>query len=189
MPVTTAGGALILTPSLFGVGMLGLGTPKLASAIAHGLSLWADTRSVTTADVGTLGAGVGVVPLFVPPPLLLAALTPAFIAEGIYGLLAPLFLTGLSTGMSGALLQGLIQTQHPSVGIGAGAGQIKGPPAVQAFLEAFTEAEMVGEGPTKLAHAIGEALDAVFAAYVIPTPIVGPPSPLPSAGVGFGRIV
>ncbi len=189
MPVTTVGGALTLTPALFGVGMIGVATPKQASTIAHGLSLWADSRKVSTADTGTAGAGVGLAPLIVPPQLFLAALTPAFIVEGIYGLLAPLYITGLSLGMSQAVGQGVIKTNHPTVGLGAGVGQILGPPSAPFFLQAFEEAEMTGEGPQKLSRALGAALDTLFAAFVIAVPIVGPPSPSPSAGVGFGSIL
>ncbi len=189
MPITTTGGALILTPALVGVGMIGTATPKLSSTVAQGLSLWADTRKVQTADVGTLGAGVGLLPLLVPAQLFVPLLIGNFVAQGIFGPLAPLYIAGLAPALSAALLPGFIKTNHPAVGLGVATASIKGPPAVALFLQAFEEEGMSGEGPQKLARALGLTFDQVFAPFLIPVPIVGPPSPAPSAGVGFGSIL
>jgi hypothetical protein len=146
---------------------------------------------VTTVDAGTLGAGTGIIPLIVPTPLVLTSLTTGFASSGILGVLAPKLIVGLATGLtSGWLALALLQTVHPTVGVGTGVARIVGPSAVPALIGGFAAVGMVGDGPTRIARAIATGLDITFASFVqLGLPIVGSPSPVGSAGVGIGTVI
>lgn len=189
MPLTPPGLTGPILVSLVATGHLGIATPQLASAVAAGITLWAPSVTAISVDTGLLGVGAGLVPLLVPPPLLLAGLTAGFAAFTLLGPIAPLTIIGLSTGISLGLLQGQVITAHPLVGVGAGVCAFKAPPAGPLMIAGFTSVGITGTSGTKLALAIGMALDIVFTTLVLPTPIVGAGAPFPSAGAGVGKIV
>jgi hypothetical protein len=178
-----------ILPQLLATGMIGTGTPTYSLGLATGLAYWVPTISVTTIDSGTLGVGAGILPLPVLPPILYAALTATYVANGIYGPLAPLHILGLSNGISLTLAMGIITTIHPTVGVGVGVATFQAPPAMPFILKGFNDVGIKGDGPTKNANAIGQALNAVISALIVPVPIVGAPAPSPSAGVGTGSIL
>lgn len=189
-PPTLAAG--FLTPNMVSMGNVGTGVPKLALGIAIGVCQFLTAQStVMTVDVGTLGVGTSIIPLIVPSPLVLSSLTSAFASVGILGIMAPKLLSGLATGLTtGWLSLALLQTNHPSVGVGTGVARVVGPSAVPAMIAGFSTAGMVGDGPTKIARAIGIGLDMVFASFVqLGVPIVGVPAPTGSSGVGFGTVI
>jgi len=189
MPLTPPGLTGVLIPSLAASLMLGTAMPQLAQGVAFGTTFWATQGAVVTSvDVGTLGVGAGAVPLIVPQPLILANLLVAFAANGMLGPMAPLEATGLSVGLSLGLAEALITTIHPTVGAGAGVVKISGT-AIPSMIAGFAAAGMKGPSATQQATAIGMAFDLTFAVFVLPTPILGPPSIVPSAGVGTGKIV
>lgn len=189
MPLTPPGLSGALIPSLAASLMLGPAMPQLAQGVANGTVFWASqAATVTSVDTGTLGVGASFVPLIVPPPLLLANLLIAFTANGMLGPMAPLEATGLSIGLSLGLAQALLVGIHPTVGLGAGVAKITGT-AIPSMIAGFVSAGMKGPSAVQQATAIGMALDLTFAAFVLPIPIVGPPSIVPSAGVGTGKIV
>jgi hypothetical protein len=188
-PALAAG---FITPNLISTGNLGTGVPKFALGLSMGVCQFLTIESkVTTVDAGTLGVGTGIIPLIVPNPLVQSSLVTGFVSVGILGTLAPLFIQGLTTGLcTGWLALALLQTNHPTVGVGAGVARITGPTAVPAMLAGFSAVGMTGIGPTKMAQAIGTALDMVFASFVQPgIPIVGTPSIVGSSGVGFGTVI
>lgn len=189
MPYITPVAAGVLTGTLVGTLHLGPGTPKLAMGIATGVDLWLHTLPVTTVDTGTVGVGVGLMPLLVPSPLLQGALAVSFASEGILGPVAPLTIQGISLGLSACFLQALIVTNHPGVGVGAGVVRFGSNPATSMMLQGFASQQMMGEGAKKIARAIGQALDTVFGALVLPIPIAGAPAPAPAAGSGLGSIL
>lgn len=190
MPLTPVGLAGALIPMLAASGMLGPAMPQLASGVAAGVILYnTSSLKVITVDAGTLGVGAGAAPVLVPQPLLLSSLLTAFAATGILGPMSPLLALGLANGLSIGFLQGLLVTVHPTVGVGAGVAKFVAGTAVPSMIAGFASVGMVGPGAIKKATAIGIALDITFLALVLPTPIVGPPTPLPSAGAGFGQIV
>lgn len=184
-PITAA----VILPQLVATGMVGPGTPTYALGLATGLSYWVPTIGVITVDVGTFGVGAGLLPLPVLPPVLYTALNITYVANGIYGPMAPLHLLGLANGISTALAMGIITTVHPTVGTGTGTATFQPPPAAPFILKGFADVGIKGDGPTKNANAIGQALTAVLASLIVPVPIVGPPSPAPSAGAGAGSIL
>lgn len=181
-----------LVPNLISTGNIGTGVSKLALGVSIGVCQYLTVQSkVTTVDAGTLGAGTSIIPLIVPFPLLNGALLSSFASAGLFGVMAPPFLAGLATGLTtGWLALALLQTNHPTVGVGAGVARIVGPTAVPAMISGFAAMEMVGNGPAKTATAIGRALDTTFASFVqLGIPIVGSPSIVGSSGVGFGTVI
>lgn len=181
-----------LSPNLAYTGNLGTGVPTLSMGIAIGVCQFLTLQSkVTTIDAGTLGVGTSIIPMIVPFPLVLTSLTTGFVSQGILGPLCPAFLLGLATGLTtGWLSLALLQTNHPGIGVGAGVARIVGPTAVPAMVQGFSAVGMVGPGPAKTALAIGSALDMIFASFVQPgVPIVGSPSIVGGAGVGFGTVI
>lgn len=190
MPLTPVGLAGILVPSLVASAMIGTAVPQFALGVATGTTLYLQAATVETVDVGTAGAGVGSLPLLVPQPLLLTSILSGMSAAGTLGQMAPLLAVGLANGLSTGLLQALIVTTHPSVGVGTGVVRIVGAgSAVPQMIAGFASAGMTGTGATKEATAIGIGLDLTFGVFTIVTPIAGAAAPSPSSGVGFGKIV
>jgi hypothetical protein len=180
-----------IAPNLLSVAHIGTGMPKLAMAVAIGVSQFLTVQAkVTTIDTGVLGVGTSIMPMIVPPPLLQGGLYSGFSSMGILGVMSPLTIAGLTNGLTtGLLALALLQTNHPGVGVGAGVARIVGPSAIPSMLAGFASIGSTGDGAKKIATAIGIGLDITFAAFVEPVPIVGSPSPVPAAGVGFGSVI
>jgi hypothetical protein len=189
MPLTPVGVAGVLTPALIASGQTGIAVPQFALGVGTGVTIFAQASAVVTADTGTLGVGAGAQPLIVPQPLLLSSLLAGFAATAQVGIMAPLLAVGLANGLALGFLQGLLVTTHPGVGLGAGVGRIIAVGAVPSMIAGFAAAAMIGPAAIKMATAIGIALTITFAAFVTPIVIAGPPSVLPGAGPGFGKIV
>jgi hypothetical protein len=190
MPATVPGFMGALIPNLLSVAMIGTGLPKYARGVAAGLQQWIPKIRINTVDTGTLGAGKSVpLPLIVPQPILYANLIAGMIAQKQVGVLMPPLALGLANGLVLCFAQTLINTTNPSVGVGAGVAKFSAPPAAQSMILGFQQAGMVGDQATKKAKAIATGLDRTFAILVMPFAIVGPPSPAPSAGSGFGGLL
>ena len=181
-----------IAPNLASTGNLGIGVPKFSLGLAIGVCQFLTIQSkVMTIDAGTAGAGTSIIPLIVPTPLVQTSLVTGFSSQGILGTLAPLFIQGVTNGLvTGWVSLALLQTNHPGVGVGAGVARIVGPTAIPAITQGFAAVGMVGDGPAKVARAIGSGLDMVFASFIQPgIPIVGSPSIVPASGVGFGSVL
>ncbi len=190
MPVTTPGIFGAVYPNLVSVGVLGSDGPKLARGIANGLVRWIPQVRVSTTDAGSAGVGSNVpLPLIIPAPLLYPALAAGMAAQGLLGIFVPVYLVGLSNGLSLAFTQMLVKTTHPGVGTGAGVAKFSAPPAASSMRQGFFEAGLKGESFTKKATAVAMGLDIVFASLVLPVIIVGSASPSPGTGVGSGSIM
>jgi len=183
-----AGG--FIAPNLLATGQIGQAMPKFALGVSLGVVDYLSDARVVSVDTGTLGVGLTIFPLIVPQPLLLGALFTGFGSMGILGPMAPLLITGLANGITlGLVSLALLNINHPGVGVGAGVARILGGSAIPSMLGGFDDVGMSADGPKKTATAIGIALDITFAAFFQPVPIVGPPSPVPGGGVGFGSIL
>jgi hypothetical protein len=169
--------------------MIGVGTPKLAAGIVAGTLLWASSRKVSTVDTGTAGAGVGFLPLLVPPPALYVGFLAEASAEDFLGVFTPLFLQGLSVGLSSFLATALIRTSHPGVGVGVGVATVGGPPSRAAYLAGLSSQGVTGPSAQKLASVLGNTMDKILPAIPYPVPIVGPPSPTATVGTGVGSLL
>lgn len=190
MPVTIPGIMGSVIPNLVSTGMIGTGVPQYARGVALGLSQWIPLVKVTTVDAGTAGVGKNVpLPLVVPNPLLQGNLLAGMASQGLVGLMMPLFITGLTNGLVISFAQMLVVTTHPSVGVGAGVAKLVAPPAAASIISGFAQAGMKGDATIRKALALASGLDGTFASLVLPVAIVGPPSPIGSAGSGFGNIL
>jgi hypothetical protein len=189
MPLTPVGLTAVLIPALVSSGQLGIAVPQLAAGVANGVTVFAQQSTVTSVDVGTLGAGVSAIPLVVPQPLLLTNILAGFAATATIGVMSPLLAVGLANGLQLGFLQGLLVMTHPGVGLGAGVAKVIGVGGVPAMVAGFASAGMVGPAAVKMATAIGIALTLTFGTFVMPVPILGPPNIVPGAGVGIGKIV
>jgi hypothetical protein len=179
----------IIATNLGATLILGLAVPDFALGIALGVAKWLPQIAVATTDTGSLGVGKGVLPFAVPQPLLLAFLLESFASMGIIGVMAPLKVLGLANGLAATLPSALIQTTHPSVGVGAGIAKFTPVPAAPTIILGLGEVGMVGPGVVQVATAIGLGLTKAVAAFVIPVPIVGSASPSAGAGVGSGKVL
>ena len=190
MPVTVPGIQGALIPNLAAVAVAGVGVPQYTNGVAQGLANWVRTITVSTVDTGTAGAGKNApLPLSVPLPLLVTNITSGMASQGLLGTLAPIFITGLSTGLSVAFLQMVLSTVHPGVGTGAGIATFRAPSAVSFMVSGFKSAGMNGPATERKAVALGRAFDITFASLIVPVAIVGPSSPTGSTGKGTGKIV
>lgn len=181
-----------LAPNLLATGNLGTAVPMFCLGIAIGVCQYLTVQSrVMTVDVGTLGVGTGLIPLLMPTPLLLTSLTQGFASAGLMGTMAPKALLGITNGLvTGWATLALLQTNHPTVGVGTGVARIVAPTAVPAMISGFAAAGMTGDGPARMARAIGTGLDMTFASFIQPgIPIVGGASPVGSSGVGLGTVL
>lgn len=190
MPITPVQAVAVLVPSLAGVSIVGIGTPKFCFGFGTGLSTWTPTITISTTDTGAAGTGKGVpVPIPLATPVLVANILQGFQAQGLVGIMSPLFVAGLSTGLTALYLQAFTNTVHAGVGSGAGVARFSPPPAAPAFLQGFAAVGMTGDGAIKVARALAQGLEATFRSLVVPQPIVGPAGPSPGTGIGFGSII
>ena len=189
MPLTPVGITGALIPALTATGMLGTGMPQFAAGVAAGVMFWIGSLTVTTVDVGTYGAGAGLAPCVIPPPLLLTGMLTSFPATGHLGAMTALFATGIANGLTSAFLQGLISTVHPTVGVGTATCTFPGPSAIPSMIAGFKSVGLVGLMTEATATAVGMGIDIGFGGFIIPIPIVGPASTLGSSGTGTGKLV
>lgn len=178
-----------MVANLSAVSLVGVGAPKLAQALGIGASLWTPKIQIQTIDAGTAGVGKGVpVPITIPPSVLYGNLIAGFTAQGILGLMAPVFITGLMNGFTQSYLTALTNTAHVGVGLGTGVARFNPPPAFFDLKTGFTAAGATGDGATKVCRAIAQGLESTFRSLILAQPIVGPPTPSGGSGVGFGNI-
>lgn len=185
--------AAAILASLGGSSILGISAAQLASAVAGGLcSYLLSAPVVTTADVGSLGAGTGTgLGLIVSPPSLFAAMRSTFSGFGINGTHSEPLIQGLSNGICQALLAAQVETVDAGTGVGVGTITAVAPvPAVSVptMLASFAGAGLAGVSAAGLATAIAQAFDEVLPTARGQTVIVGAGSPYPGGGVGVGRI-
>jgi hypothetical protein len=189
MALTIPGATAAIAAGLVTGLLIGPGAIKLATGIATGLCTWIPGVPVITADTGTAGVGVGVIPLVIAPPLLFGGLTAGFAAQAIIGPMAPLTVTGITTGLVQACALAQVISQHPGVGSGACTVTFGPYSAIPSMILGFAAVGMVTPGSIMMATAIGLGLDICFSSLSLPSPIAGPSGPSPAAGVGFGVIV
>jgi hypothetical protein len=190
MPIALPALTGTITTNLVATALIGMDTPKLASGVATGLVLWVPQVSVSTTDVGSAGAGIGIpVPWAIPQPLLLGLLSVNIPSAAFVGLFTPSLILGLANGLSLSFLQMLISTTHPTVGSGSGVAKFSSPPAAGPMNAGFASAGLTGDASARLATAIGVSLDSAIASFIVPVAIAGSASPAPSSGVGSGKII
>jgi hypothetical protein len=192
MPLDPGSITAVMTSSLIGASIAGIGSAQLATGIANGLSLYASSGlTVISIDTGVLGAGTGVgVGIILPTPVLIGAFTGTFPAGGIAGIMAPALISALSIGFTQAFATAIINTVNPTVGVGAGivTPVPKSVVSVPAFIAGFASAGMIGISAIPLATAIAQGLDIGLVSGKGVIAIAGSPSIYPSAGSGLGKL-
>lgn len=182
----------IFAANLIAVGMIGPSTIQLATGLANGTSIYANTViQFISVDAGTLGAGVGLGAGVIVPPAIIPAMIGSFAGHGILGPFSIPTATGIANGLTLSFALAIIQTVSAGVGLGAGFGFcIPNPGAsVGIYTAAFIAAGMVGPSSVQLASAVAVGLDMVLPASTAPVAIVGPPNILPGAGAGIGKLL
>lgn len=190
MPITVVNATASIAGSLGSVSMTGSQVANYARGIATGLTTWVAATQVVTSDVGTAGVGKNIPsPVVVTAPVLYANLVTGFASQAMSGTSVPSLCLGLSNGLVLALAQGLINTVHPTVGVGTGVAKFVAPSAIPFMSLGLASAGMSGTAVVSMASALGMALDLTFASLVLPIAIVGPTSPYAGVGVGTGKIL
>jgi hypothetical protein len=181
----------IFLANLVSVGLIGPSTIQLATGLANGTSIYANTAiQFQSVDAGTLGAGVGLGAGVIVPPAIIQAMIGSFTAHGILGPFSIPTATGVAQGMQMSFALAIVQTVAAGVGLGAGVGFCIPNPGASTgiFMAAFTAAGMLGPSTIQLASAVAVGLDLVLPASIAPVVIVGPPNILPGAGTGIGKL-
>lgn len=190
MPISVRGQTIVLVPSVVSVGMIGTDVPRLCRGLANGYTTYLRKIVVKTTDAGTAGAGKGApIPVLIPPPVWIFNLLRGFSQNDLLGIYAPIFITGLSNGLSLATAQAVTNTSHPSVGVGAGVPSIRPPPAFSDIKLGFTKAGMEGPNLVKFSRAIAYGIETSLRTFIVPIPIAGPPSPSGASGRGTGKLI
>lgn len=192
MPMDPATLTPIMTGALLANGLLGPSSPQLAAGLASGLSIYAQTAIlVQTTDVGTLGAGKGTGIGVIVPPAITASMLGSFSAAGMLGPMTPPLATAVATAFTLAFAQAGVNTVSAGVGVGAGKVTLIPSPgaSVGIFMAGFTSAGMVGVNVAQLAAAVANGLDMTLPSCTGVVVIVGPPSILPGAGLGIGKLI
>jgi len=189
-PISVGG---IVRTALLSAGLVGKSSGQLSLGLSNALCMYGKTgMAVSTIDVGTLGVGKGIgVGVLLAQPVLAATLASSLSAGGIIGLSAVQLVSGISTGYSMALAAALINTAHPSVGVGTGKLQIMPNTvvAISIFNTAFKAAGLVGPSSIPLATAIAKGLDMALPSAIGFVAIAGSPNIIPSAGIGSGKLL
>jgi len=192
MPMDPATLTPVFLSQLISVGLIGPSTIQLATGLANGTSIYAETVvQFQSVDAGTLGAGVGLGASVTVPPTIIPAMIGSFTAHGILGPFSIPTATGVANGMMLAFKLAIIQTVAAGVGLGAGVGFCIPNPGASAgiYFAAFQAAGMLGPSTIQLASAVAAGLDLVLPTSIAPVAIVGPPNILPGAGTGIGKLI
>ncbi len=186
--------ASALLANMAGNLILGISAAQLAAAVSTGwCSYMLSAPVVSTADVGTLGAGAGLG--FAPvlsPTQLSQSFRSTFTSHGINGNHRDMLINALSVGLCQSLLAAQIVTVAAGTGVGTGSVVSVLPvPAVSipAMIAAFAGAAIVGPSAPGLASAIAEGFDQVLPSLRCQLVIAGPPSPFPGGGSGLGKVI
>jgi len=191
LPPPVAG---ILLANFAGQTILGISAVQMAAAVSAGFcGYMVSAPVVTTADVGTLGAGAGVGfgPVLAPPSLA-SALRSSFDAHAIKGNNRDMLIAALSNGLSQSLLLAQILTVNAGTAIGTGKVVGVAPvPAVSIplMIASFVGCGLLGIASINLATAIAQGVDQALPQVQAQVVIAGPSSPFPGGGAGVGKFL
>lgn len=192
MALTPGAVAGLLQASLAGAGVLGTAAPQVAAAVASGfVSYVTSSPTVQTADVGTLGAGVGNgVGLIVTPGAISGPLSGFLAGAGILGVVKDAVAAAIGSALSSALSTAQILTTHPGTGVGTGTVVTVIPvPSASVPLMVAAFSGLTGVYSAPFAAAVAQAVDAALPTAKGLVAITGPSSPYPGGGTGVGKIL
>lgn len=184
----------ILLANMAGQSILGISAVQMATAVSLGFcGYMVSAPVITTADVGTLGAGAGIgFGLILPPPSLASSLRSSFEAHSIQGANKDMLVAALASGVSQSLLLAQILTVNAGTALGTGKVVSVAPVPVVSIpmmIAAFVGSGLLGVASFNLASAIAQGIDQALPQAQGQVVIAGPSSPFPGGGVGLGRVV
>ena len=193
MPLVLPAVQSLLLANLAGNTIFGVSSPLLATAVATGFVTYAQTSLIATSvDVGTAGIGAGVAPVIsLPSAQIIGPMIAALTAAGVNGPSKPQLANAISQTLSASLLTAQIVTVNTGVGVGTGKATLVPNSAVSVplMIAAFTGSLLIGTASVRLATGIAQGIDAVLPSATAVLAIAGPPSPIPSSGVGVGKVL
>ena len=193
MPLVIPALQAILLANFGGNAILGISSPQLATAIATGFVTYAQSALLATSvDVGTLGAGTGTaLTIILPAPTMVGPLIGTLAAAGVNGEmkipLANAIANAISIALAGA------QALLVNTGVGVGTGKLTLVPnpgaSVPLMVTAFAGSALIGVSAAGMAAAVAQGIDAGLPSATGIVVIAGPPSIVPGAGVGTGKVL
>lgn len=187
-----------MTSQMAGFGMTGQSAPPLAQAISTALIPFVNTATISTSDVGTVGAGAGNIAVGITAPqlvvstALVAVMRSEFIGAGLVGQFAPSLASAISIAFTTHMALGVVLSQHPGVGTGVAVGGFVGLISTQLqqqILAAMSGLSLAGQSASALAGAVANAIVNFLNTIVFTIPIIGPSGASPASSVGTGRVV
>jgi len=197
MPLSPPGLQGLLAPQVIAAGMVGQMSQPLVLALSNAISAYLLTLTVRTNDVGSLGVGVGTGKVIITPPQLVGPLLGAATANQLVGTSTPGLMVAVGNAVATFIAtMGMVQSTHPLVAVGTGIGLLQiigGPVPLQAQLMGMFAAQgLVGQNIVNLASALSQGItQGLVSAQVVQvitgTPVV--PPPVPSTGIGIGKLL
>lgn len=196
MPLTPPGLMGLMSPLVTAAGYLGTMSQPMVLGLSNAITSYLLTLQVKTTDVGTFGVGVGTGKVIITPPQLIGPLLGAATANGIKGTYAPPLMTAIGNAVASFIASfALVTSQHPTVAVGSGIGQlliVGGPVPLQGQILAMLSANFTGQNFPSFAMAIAQGLTQGLATAQVVQVITGSPvlpPPVPSTGVGIGKLI
>ncbi len=184
----------IFLANMAGHSILGMSSAQLSLAVGSGFcSYMLAAPIVTTADVGTLGAGAGVgLGLLLPPPSLASSLRSSFEAHSIRGPNKDQLVSALANSISQSLLLSQILTVNAGTAVGTGKVVAVAPfpvVSVPMMVANFISSGLLGVASFNLASAVALGIDQALPQAQGQVVIAGASSPFPGGGVGVGKVL
>lgn len=179
----------IAMSQLAAAGVGGPSSVSLATGLGLGITNCIRSWVITTVDVGTLGAGVGVspVPPYLDTSLALGTVSGLLVANAIAGPSSVQLATAVANTITLIVATATATTVHTTVGVGSGPIVVAPTGAgISIMAASLASSGLAGPSTVNLSTAIGTALDTLAASIVGAVVIAGPPSIVPSTGVGTG---
>ena len=176
-------------------GILGVSSPQLAKALSLGISLnILAMAQVTTVDSGTAGAGVGTSTVIgISAGILGPLMVGQFAAVGMVGPFSAPLALAISQAFGIWFLTNQTTTTHAGVGLGVGVGKVIGldPGSMGTQIQGMMASMgLLGTFSPLMAQAVANSIvPHILATGTVITPIAGPPSIVPAAGSGFGKVL
>jgi len=190
MPFDPASTLPIFNSSFTSSDLLGIGATNLAMGLSDGLAAYAPTGiTVNTIDAGVFGSGAGIGFCIVSPTVFISFFESSLYSEGISGVMATPLAVALGTAFSTIFSNAVVNTLHPTVGVGTGTGFLVAVPSDTYFLAALESSGIAGISSPTMASVVSSALSSSLSTVVTVVAIVGSPSIFPSSGVGVGSLI
>lgn len=190
MALSTITAIPIFSSSLSGAGLTGSSLSMFINGLTNGFVEYVLAGvKVSTVDVGTFGAGVGIGTVFLNPTIIVPSMVSSFSGSSILGTNSAVLATAIANAMSQCFSLAQASTISPTVGVGTGVGSLIPTSGTPFFVNSFASSGLVGIYGATLATAVANGLDSSLHSSIVNTVIAGPPSISPSTGIGMGFLI